>query len=197
MPQEVGRVLAFVATVDQRMPSDEDGFVLRVWARLLAEVPFEHAQRAVEEWYTSDRYSQTRESITPADIVQRTKGWTRTPGGGPAGGLVTNDSGPRQLKPVFDPQRHHDGVDQVFAALAERKAIGRGEEPGTAADIAQGESAARRSYLSRPCPWCGAGVSEACVSPATKKPLTKTPAHDVRMNPKAGAQGNRAGLSRA
>lgn len=177
---EVGRLLVFVATVDQMMPSDEDGFVLRAWTKLLAGVPFELGERAAEEWYTSDRYSRDRTSITPADIVQRARSWQRPAG---EGRVVINDSGAREPRPAFelDVQRHRDGVDRVIAEWQGRKAIRRGDDPEYAMEIAQGEASVRREFLSRPCGHCGASEGQPCTSPATGERLTKTPAHDSRI----------------
>lgn len=182
---EVGQLLAMAITLDQRMPEpDEDGFMRRLWATMLHDVPRELGQRALVEYYRGDRYAQTRESITPADIVQWSLPRQKPEGaGGPAGGLVVHDAekrAPRKALEV-DPQRIRDGYDRVIAEWQGRKAIRRGDDPEFAMDIAQGEVAARRAFLSRPCSHCGAAEGSPCVSPATGMRLTKSPAHDARL----------------
>jgi hypothetical protein len=91
-----------------------------------------------------------------------------------------------------DAQRIHDGVDQVLAALGARRAVRAGEDPEMAVEIAQGEAAVRREFLSRPCSHCGAGEGSPCTVPATGKPLTRQPAHPSRMTAAPDFEATRA-----
>jgi hypothetical protein len=177
----VGRALAMAASLDPRMPQpDPEGVILTAWIEALHDVPGEAVQRAVVEYYRSDRYAQKRETIAPADVVQW---WNarRRPTEGERTGL-NRATGRKSPRAGLDPQRIHDGVDRVLAALGARRAIRAGEDPGLAVEIAQGEAAVRREFLSRPCSYCGAREGSPCVVPATGLALTKTPAHDARMN---------------
>lgn len=89
-------------------------------------------------------------------------------------------------------QESHIGVDLVFAALAERKAIASGEEPDMAVDVAEGMTAVRREYRSRKCGHCGANPGQPCVD-HRGRPLEKSPAHDSRMSAvEAKARGDAA-----
>lgn len=64
---------------------------------------------------------------------------------------------------VFDADLIHDGVDRVFAAIAEAKAVKSGVDPLDAADVAEGETAVRRLVLSVRCPHCKAATNRPCV----------------------------------
>lgn len=176
----VGRALAMAASLDPRMPkSDPDGLIRSTWIAALHDVPADAVQRAVVEHYRSDRYAQKRETVSPADIVQW---WNarRPPTEGERTGL--NRATRRELPAAdVDPQRIHDGYDQVMTALGAAKAVRRGEDPELAVEVAQGEVGVRRVFLSRACSYCGAREGSPCVVPATGQALTKTPAHDARM----------------
>jgi hypothetical protein len=187
----VGRGLAVAAATDPRMPrSDPDGFIRATWVDMLRDVPAEVIEQAVKEYYCSDRYLQKRETIAPADVVQW---WNarRRPTERERTGLnaATRRTGP---VPELDPQRIHDGVDQVLAALGARKAIRAGEDPEMAVEIAQGEAAVRREFLSRRCPYCGADAGQPCTVPATGKQLAKAPAHPSRMGQAPDFESTRA-----
>jgi len=193
---EVGKLLAMAITLDPKMPEpDEAGFMRRLWTATLHDVPVELAQRALVEYYRSDRYAQTRETISPADIVQ----WSharRRPSESERTGLnsATRREAPR---PELDPQRIHDGVDRVHAALGVRRAIASGEDPELAVEIAQGEAAARREFLSRACPWCRAQAGRPCTDGRGRE-LTRTPAHPSRLDAaQVAAREDTAGSSRA
>lgn len=181
---EVGQLLAMAITLDPKMPEpDEDGFMRRLWATMLHDVPRELGQRALVDYYRGDRYAQTREPISPADIVQ----WTlprRRPTESERTGLnrATERKAPRA---ELDPQRIHDGVDLVLSQWQGQRAIRRGDDPEYAMEIAQGETAVRREFLSRPCTHCGAAEGSPCVVPrrgSTPQQLTKSPAHPSRMS---------------
>ncbi|GAB2964216.1 zinc finger domain-containing protein [Saccharothrix stipae] len=177
----VGRGLAVAAGIDPRMPrSDPDGFIRATWVDMLRDVPAEVIEQAVKDYYRSDRFAQKRETIAPADVVQW---WNarRPPTERERTGLnrATERKTPRA---ELDPQRHRDGVDRVLAAWQGARAIRRGDDPDYAMEIAQGETAVRREFLSRPCPHCGAGEGSPCVVPSTGERLTKSPAHDARIN---------------
>jgi hypothetical protein len=69
-PAEAGRILAVAIGFDSRMPQpDPRGFLRGIWADALADVPYEDAYRVVIGYYTSERYLDRREPISPADIV--------------------------------------------------------------------------------------------------------------------------------
>lgn len=168
---EVGRLLTAAKILDPKMPEpDEQGFVLKLWTRSLHDVPAAVAEEAMTEYYRSARYRETREPISPADIVQ----WHRD--------RRRYAQDPRD-RPDFNPERIHSGVDRAIAALAGRKALEAGTDPAEAADVAEGEAGVRRLVRSVPCPYppCGAGVGQPCVGPGGKQ-LTKTPAHPGRMD---------------
>lgn len=180
---EVGRLLTAAKVLDPRMPEpDEHGFVLRLWTIALEDVPFTPAERALMEYYRSALYRERRDPISPADIVQWHKDRRR---------YAAEE---RERLPA-DPDVIHAGIDRVVAALAERKAIGAGEDPDTAAELAEGEAGARRLVRSKPCTHCGALAGMPCTGP-NGKPLTKTEAHDVRVRAAMGqdvAGGSRSG----
>lgn len=192
---DVKKLLAFASSVDARMPQP-DPAVVDGWWLMLGEVPVDAGARAVRAYYTSERYLERREPLTPGDIVQFAAARTRPEGAsGPAGGLVVHDAERREPRRALtvDEQRHHDGVDRVLAAWQAAKAIRRGEDPELAVEIAEGETAVRREFLSRPCSWCGAGEGQPCTVPSTGERLTRSPAHDARIH---AAQVAAAGTSR-
>lgn len=164
---ETSQLLTAAKVLDPRfVEPDDDGFVLRLWHRSLDDVPMEAAEEALREYYRSPQYRETRDSISPADIVQWHKDRRRY-------------AYEIERKPVV-PEQIHAGVDRVFAALAERKALAAGEDPDMALDIAEGETAVRREYRARKCGHCGAEPGQPCVD-HRGRPLTKSPAHDSRM----------------
>lgn len=168
---EVGRLLTAAKVLDPKMPEpDDQGFVLKLWARSLHDIPSDVADEAMTEYYRSARYRENREPLSPADIVQFYRDRRR----------YTHAE--REDRPDFAPDRIHAGVDRAIAALAGRKAIGAGTDPVEAADEAEGESALRRAVRSIPCPYppCAALAGSACVGPGGN-PLTKSPAHPARM----------------
>lgn len=166
---EVGRLLTAAKILDPKMPEpDEQGFVLKLWARSLHDIPSAVAEEAMTEYYRSARYRESRDPLSPADIVQFHRDRRR----------YTTD--PRD-RAEFNADRIHTGVDKAIAALAGRKAIAAGADAVEAADEAEGESALRRSIRSVPCPYCLADAGMPCVG-ANGQPLMKTPAHPARMD---------------
>lgn len=165
---EVGRLLTAAKVLDPKMPQpDSEGFVLRLWTQALHDIPAHAAQAALQEYYRSARYRETRDPISPADIVQRYRDQRR----------YTSDE--REPPPIV-PERIHAGVQQVIAALAEKKAHTHGQEPQEAVTSAQAKNAQRRTYLSRNCQHCGAAPGHACTD-HRGHPLKKSPAHDCRV----------------
>lgn len=164
---ETGDLLTAAKILDPRfVEPDDENIVLRLWHRALHDVPMQAAEEAMAEYYRSARYRETRDSISPADIVQWHKDRRRYE--------YEIDRTP------VKPDQIHAGVGRVFAALAERKAIKSGEDPEMAIDIADGETSVRRDYRSRRCGHCGASPGLPCVD-HRGKPLTMSLAHDCRM----------------
>lgn len=157
--QECAQLIGIAAATDPRIPQPSPE-MLRVWYAILARVPYEAGQLAVAEWYGSERYQETRESISPADI----RGWWRD---------RRRHAEANRPRPQFDADRVHRGVDLVLAALAEAKGL----DP----DSAEGETAWRRLVLSVSCEWeaCRAAAGSLCTGPGGK-PLTRRLAHDCR-----------------
>ncbi|WP_018682206.1 zinc finger domain-containing protein [Actinokineospora enzanensis] len=142
---EVGRLLTVVKMLDQRAPRpDEAGMLRKLWAELLARVPFEAAQQAVRAWYGSDRYRETRETITPADIA----GWWRD----------------RRRDPVVERRAITASARSAADAATRGMALWAHLRTGLDSEAAECEVEARRSLLSVRCPWgpCRAGVGERC-----------------------------------
>lgn len=181
---EVGRVLAFAAAQDPKMPQgDPDGFIRRTWATLLAKVPAEDAQRAVVAYYSGDYYATTREPIVPAVIIQWTNARRRPSEQERTG---QNRATRRELPaPPVEPETIHAGIDRVYAALARKRAITAGEDPETAMDIAESQAVSRRLERSVACPHCTAGITQPCVN-HRGQPLTKTAAHESRLDAAMG-----------
>jgi hypothetical protein len=163
---DAGRFLAMAAVLDSKMPRpDAKGFVRGVWARQLAEIPFDAAEKAMQAYYSSERYLTSREPISAADVVQWWNARRRP------NERERNGTAPRRALPraTFDPERIHDGVDRVFAELARLKAEKAGVDPVAAADEAEGEVAYRRQVLTVDCPHCRAGAGRACVRVGRKE----------------------------
>ncbi|ALG07638.1 hypothetical protein [Kibdelosporangium phytohabitans] len=177
--EEAAQLLVMAKVLDSRfVEPDDDGFVLRLWSRALEDVPMSAAETALGEYYRSARYRESRDSIMPADIVQWYRDQRRYP---PA----------TRQRPEFNPERIHAGVDRVFAALAARKAIGAGEDPDLAQDIADGETARRRLMHAVRCEWppCRAGEGKPCTGPRGL-PLSGGRVHDVREQAALAASGS-------
>lgn len=175
---EVAQLLAAVKILDQRMiEPDEDGFVLRLWGSALERIPFGVAQDAVGQWYQSERYRETRETITPADIV----GWWRD---------RRRHEAEDRPRVSFDPVRIRSGIDEVVAALAERRAVRAGVDPEEAMDEAGSRAAERRLVQSVVCPWapCSAVVGAPCVDRRGRS-LRQAVAHGSRVELALGASG--------
>lgn len=164
---EVTQILAAASAVDQYAPQPDE-LVLRIWESMLADIPMAAAERALVEHYRS-----TSKTITPADIA----GWYRD---------RRRYATPKHVSPPADPETIRAGVDRVFTALAARKAIAAAERTGDEVDLVEVEQAveadvaARRSVRSVPCRHCHAPAFEPCTS--NGKPLTKSPAHPVRVD---------------
>lgn len=157
---ETGRFLAMVIALDPKMPQpDGQGFMRKLWARQLAEVPFDAADRAMQAYYSSERYLEKRETISPADVVQW---WNarRRPNDRERAGTAAPRALPRA---TFDPRRLRDGVDRVLAAMARGKAERAGTNQADATDEADGEVAYRRMVLAVDCPHCRAPAGRPCV----------------------------------
>jgi hypothetical protein len=165
---EVSQLLAAAGAVDPKAPQPGE-LVLRIWTTMLADIPMAAAERAVVDWYRSNR-----ETIQPADIVN----WYRD--------RRRYEAEQRELPPV-NPAAITAGVDRAVAALAAKKAIKAGEDPGTALEIAEGEAGARRAVRSVPCPHCLARPGQPCTGPRGT-PLTKAEAHDSRIQAAMGQQ---------
>lgn len=165
--QEVTELLASAAAVDQYAPQPGE-LVLRIWESLLADIPAEAAEKALVA-----HYRETSKTITPADIA----GWFRN---------RRRYASPTRKAPPADPETIRTGVDRVFTALAAKKAISAAERTGTEVDLVEVEQAveadvaARRSVRSVPCRHCHAPAFEPCTS--NGRPLTKSPAHPVRVD---------------
>lgn len=172
---ETAELLTAAKILDSRfVEPDDGGFVIRLWHRALDDVPMHAAEEAMREYYRSSQYRETRDSISPADIVQ----WWRD--------RRRYEMEQRELPPV-NPSVITAGVDRAVAALAQRKAIRAGEDPGTALEIAEGEAGARRALRSVACPHCRAKPGQPCTGPRGE-PLTKTEAHDARIQAAMGRQ---------
>lgn len=165
---ELAVLMGWASGVDQYFPA-ADSDVLDGWYVLLADVPREVAADAMRAHYRT-----TKETITPADIVwvwreKRRHLELKLP-------AEQSGTNPRQSADEI-----HAGVDRVMATWAARKALAGGEDADMAVAIAEGETAARREYLSRPCPFCNAMAGARCTN-GRGEPLTKSPAHDARLN---------------
>jgi hypothetical protein len=149
--QECGQVIGLASAIDNRIPQPS-AEMLTVWYAVLRRVPYEAAEHALTEWYASERYRETRDSISPADIA----GWWRD--------RRRHAEVDRPAEP-FDAERIHRGVDLAFAELARRKAIRSGVDPDTAMDVADSEAQSRRLLRSVRCPWepCQAGLGRPCT----------------------------------
>ena len=176
---EAGRVLLMAISLDPKMPQpDEAGFIRKVWAAALHDVPIEVAQSAVIAHYRSDEYARHRETVSPADIVQ----WhnaRRRPTDAERSGLnrVTRRELPAE---AFDAQHLRAGVDRVRAALFGAAAVRSGEDPADAADVAEGEVSVTREVRSRSCSHCGARAGQPCVNHRGQR-LSKSMAHGSRL----------------
>jgi hypothetical protein len=164
--QQCAQVIGLAAAADPRIPQPSEE-MLRVWFAILQRVPYEAAHHALAEWYGSERYRETRDSISPADIA----GWWRD---------RRRHAEQHRERPEFDAERVHRGVDLAFAELARKKAIGSGLDPDDAADLAEGETAWRRQVLAVRCEWCRAAPGMPCMSGPGGRPLVKRLAHDSR-----------------
>lgn len=165
---ELAALMAGASAVDPYFPAADQN-VLDAWHLIVADVPYEVGLAAFRAHYRT-----TKETITPADIAWVWREKRRH--------LKLTEIDPEQLgpNPRQSDEQIHAGVDRVIAALAERKAIGRGEDREMAVAIAEGDTAARREYLSRPCPFCKAVAGARCTN-GRGEPLKKSPAHDARL----------------
>lgn len=162
-PEEVGLILAMAGTADQYAPR-ADSLVLATWHSMLEHVPMESAERTV-----INHYRATDRTITPYDIADAYRSARQH-------FLDERD----RWQPTQPPEVTHAGVDRALAALAQRKAIGAGEDASKAAMVAIAETALRRDVRSVPCTHCGAQQGAPCVS-HSGKPLTQSPAHPSRV----------------
>lgn len=186
---EVGRLLMAAKILDPKMPeADDDGVVLSLWHDQLSDIPNDVAEATLKAHYRSEFYRDTRESISPADIVQAYLDQRR------AASATAEAVRERQIElmrrdnPAYRPQpidadRIHDGVDRALSGLVARRAITAGADPDEASAVAEGEAGMRRLVQSVPCPHpsCHAGAGQRCLGPGGK-PLTKTFAHPSRVD---------------
>lgn len=168
--QDVAQLIGMAAAVDSRMPQP-DPHMLGMWLAAMSRVPLAAGRQAVLDWYRSERFRETRESITPADIA----GWWRDRR------RHMDAEEARRAQAPLDPELIRTGIDRVFAALAERRAISAGLDPETAIDVADSEAQSRRLMRSVPCPWppCRAAETKPCVGPKGV-PLRNEQVHDGR-----------------
>lgn len=168
---EAGRMLLMAISLDPKMPQPDDaGFIRRVWGKALHDVPADAGKAAVVAYYRSDHYAQTRETISPADIVQWWNARRRPTESERAGVPATSR---RALPaPPPDPDRIMAGVALCRSTLA----VAKGVKP----DVAEGDAAATRLLRSVTCPHCHAQPGERCTG-LHGAPLTKTEAHPSRI----------------
>ncbi len=172
---DAGRFLAVAVTLDSKMARpDEGGFIRRVWAEALADVPYREAHRALMAYYRSEAYAQRREPISPADIALW---WSSRRRPTEAERTGTTSANRRALPaPPADPERVRAGVDAVRAALL----TGTTPRPNAPTPEQAADAVARqRARKTRPCRHCGAREGEPCVD-VRGNPLTKTDAHPSR-----------------
>ena len=175
---EAGRMLLMAISLDPKMPQPDDaGFIRKTWATTLWDVPAEAGQRAVIDYYRSDHYAQTRETISPADIVQW---WNarRRPNEMERSGETAATRRALPAPPV-DPTRIAAGVTLTRTALSVAKDV----DP----DVAEGDAEARRLVRSVACPHCQARPGLPCTGPRGN-PLTKVEAHDSRVQAAMGRE---------
>lgn len=159
---EVATLLGAASAVDPKVPQP-DPDVLIMWAGILGDVPADIAGAAVRE-----HYRRSGETVMPADIVEHWRTVRRD---------ATEHKHAAELRARSAEQRRYlsgirDGVARCVTALA----IARGADP----EHAEAEAEARRAYLAVACRWCKARPGAPCVGPGSK-PLTKEPAHDLRL----------------
>lgn len=175
---EIGRLLTIIAELDQKMPEpDEHGFMQRLWAGLLDDVPFDAAQRAVKAYYRSDLYVQTRNLVSPADIVQW---WNARRRPNEAERSGANAATRREIPPPpVDPDVIRRGVTLAIGELAAAKALRRGEDPEDARAVAEGNREVRRLTMASKCDFCGAQPEQPCTKTLRGKQV-EVPPHSVR-----------------
>lgn len=154
--EEITQVLAVAAAVDSRAPQPHPD-VLRVWQALLADVPVQAAERAVQE-----HYRRSRETITPADIVDAWKAQRAR---------ERDLEVARELRPVAPPEVGERGMLRAVGELAAAKALRAGrsaDEAEDAREIAEGELGARRLWSRVRCPHCAAAPKSRCSRPGAR-----------------------------
>ncbi|MEV5537437.1 replicative helicase loader/inhibitor [Saccharopolyspora shandongensis] len=168
---ETAAILGVISAIDPKVPApDED--VLDLWAGLLDDVPAGTAGEAVRAYYRSERYAQTRESISPGDLVGH---WRRKRREDAERRHNAQLRAHHRRRPLDDRQlcTIRNGVDQVAATLA----ISKGADP----EHAEADAHARRAVLAVPCPYCKARPGDQCLGPGGR-PLTRQPAHPSRLD---------------
>jgi hypothetical protein len=159
---EVATLLGAASAVDPKVPQP-DPDVLTMWSGILGDVPADIAGAAVR-----DHYRHSSETVMPANIVEHWRTVRRD---------VAEHKHAAELRARSAEQRRYlsgirDGVTRCVTALA----ITRGADP----EHAEAEVEARRAYLAVACSWCKARPGALCTGPGGR-PLTKQPAHDVRL----------------
>lgn len=166
---DISHVLTVASFVDQRAPQ-ADPDVLRVWHAMLEDVPVHVAERAVRE-----HYRRSRETITPADIVEAWRAEKQ-----------------RQLplaevlpQPIAAPEVGARGMLRVVGELAAAKALRAGGsqvEAEEARGVAEGELEARRRWSTVRCPHCRAAAGSRCTRPGgLGGPVERTSPHPSRV----------------
>lgn len=166
---DVGDVLTIASFVDQRAPQ-ADPDVLRTWHAILEDVPVDAAERAVHA-----HYRRSRETITPADIVEAWRAEKQ-----------------RQLplaevlpQPIAAPGVGARGMLRVVGELAAAKALRAGlgqDEAEDARGVAEGELEARRRWSTVRCPFCGSAPGSRCTQPdGSRRRVERTSPHPSRV----------------
>jgi hypothetical protein len=163
-PSEVAQLLAFCAAFDRRTVGEADAMA---WHTVLGHIPYEQAREAV-----TAHYSNTREWIMPADILQRVR---------KARAAVLDDF---QYEPG-----HPDEPPAVYLARRRQQldAVARGERPAALPalgtrnlpELTVGQTIPEepepeavtlvRSALDVRCPYCHAPAKRPCKSPAGRR----------------------------
>lgn len=173
--EEITHVLAVASAVDSRAPQPHP-HVLSVWAGLLDDVPVRAAERAVRE-----HYRRSRETITPADIVEAWKSWRADES---AKRTALEERAARE-RAVARPEIGERGMLRLVGELAAAKALRAGgsvEEAEEARETAEGELGARRLWSRVPCPWCKAPVKARCTRPGERgSTVERTTPHHARV----------------
>ncbi len=167
---EIAAMFEQLSRIDPKVRANPDRDAIDAWHTILDDVPLEAAQEAVRDYYRSEKYQRSHDTITPGDIYGHYRTGRREQLEREHSAAVAADRAAIENPPV--------AFRSLAAEFAAQKATAAGDDPSEARRDAE----SRQRVLAVPCPHpaCRAGRGQQCTS-FTGRPLQRGAGHPSRL----------------